>query len=257
MKISQKLAALATVLLTASGAEAVPMLQLDIVGGRYDSTTQTIVSNGPSFTLIALLTPKKTEDLYGSYFLSAALTPQTATPGGTLGTFAVNGTTFAATSDMTYGVPPIEDTGASHDGGDLGGHSIYPTYFREFEFAFVQNGALTPGTQHAATYNTALTPGGPSAGYGSLYRSFTVSTNFQAGYSLHFDLYDAFFRTTCSGPNRTRVCTSDEDIDHFAPFSHDAESGPAGSVPAVPEPATLALLATGLAFSARKLRRRP
>lgn len=244
-----------TMLAAVARAEAVPMLQLDIVGGHYDSSSETIVSNGADFTLIALITPKKSGDLLGSYFLSVALTPQVHQPGGDVGSFSVNGTSYAATADMAYGVPPVEASGLEHDGGDLGQHSIYPTYFREFEFRFATLGGLEPGTRPSATYNTALTPGGPRAGTGSYYQAFRITSDLAAGYSLHFDLYDTYFKINCTGSNRSRNCSVDEDIDHFAPFSHDAESAPGEEVPAVPEPATLALLASGLGLCARQLRR--
>jgi hypothetical protein len=234
----------------AARAEAVPVLQLDIVGGYYDETTQTIMSTGPNFTLVALLTPKTDGDQLGTYFVSVALTPQTAEPGGDFGSFSVDGTPYAVTSDMYYGVPPIEDSGLEHDGGDLGQHSIYPTYFQEFAFSFD-----SPLTQSAQTYNTAEDPGGPTAGSGSLYRTFEITSALTTGYALHFDLYDTFFKTNCTGPSRTRTCTTDEDIDHFAPFSHDAESGP--EAPPVPEPATMSLLGMGLGAGAlRRYRQR-
>jgi hypothetical protein len=38
-------------------AEAVPVFQLDIIGGHSDAATQTITSDGPSFTLVGLITP--------------------------------------------------------------------------------------------------------------------------------------------------------------------------------------------------------
>jgi PEP-CTERM motif len=245
-------------ILGASRVEAVPMLQLDIIGGYYDAATQTIVSNGPTFTLVALLTPGPEWDtataLLDTYYLSAALTPQMGPTHSSIGSFTYDptwdglpATSVDVTSDMTYGTPPLEGGDASHDGGDLGGHSVYPTFFSEFAFNF-------SSLQRAEGYNTALSPGGlvPTSDYsGTFYRTFDFALSFPSNYQLHFDLYDTYLRSQCTGPNRLSTCNLDEDIDHFAPFSHDASSG------VIPEPASLLLLATGLAFSAKRLRKRP
>ena len=56
-----------------------PLLQLDIVAGTYDPVTQTTIAGGPDFTLIALLTPKATDNLatlLDTYYISAALMPR-------------------------------------------------------------------------------------------------------------------------------------------------------------------------------------
>lgn len=250
----------ALVLGITSKAAAEPVLQLDIIGGHYDEASESIVSDGPSFTLVALLTPQSWEDVTETYYISAALTPQTSlSEGGDFGSFSFAGQNIAVTGDMNWGTPPVEDTGLVQDadGHDLGSHSIYPTYFKEFAFSF-----NSPLTQHSATYNTAENPGGPTAGFGSLYRTFEVNLNLDPGYQLHFDFYSSFFKSECTGPNKRRICTSDEDIDEKAPFSHDAQSGPGRTPPPpppppIPEPATLVMLATGLAMSARGLRRLP
>ena len=108
-------------MLASARAEAVPVLQLDIIGGTYDWETQTIVSNSTSFTLVALLTPQDSSALYDTYYISAALTPQTAEgTNPTNSTFSFDGTTYNATEDMTYGVPPLEEgMYGTEDPGDL------------------------------------------------------------------------------------------------------------------------------------------
>jgi hypothetical protein len=227
-------------LITSSGM-AIPTLQLDILGGTYDPVTETILSNGSTFTLLALLTPgngmteSEVEELLGyEYYISAALTPQVET-GADLGSFDFDGTTVDATDDMVYGVPPI-DIVQGHDAGDLPKHGIFPTYFSEFGFMF-------DGTSTTSAYNSAEYPGGSlfdPTGEGAYFASFNVSTSSLAsGYELHFDLYGA------------EPQSPDIDITQFAPFSHDGGSQ-------VPEPGTSLLLGSGLLllFALHRRRRR-
>ncbi len=212
-------------------ASAYPMLQLDIGGGVYDLTTETIVGTSNPFTLYALLTPRHNATtsqinalLAETYYISVALTPKTAPPGGSFGSFTFEGTTVNATSDMVYGVPPLE-TNLAFDANDLSKHGIFETYYREFAFTF--NSLDT-----ALAYNTADDPGGPTAGSGAYYAAFDVdSTGLLAGYNLHFDLYNTDVRRG-----------TDIDVDDFAPFSHDAEC----CTQKVPEPGTLLLLGSGI-----------
>ena len=233
-------------LLTAARVEAYPLLQLDIVGGSYDPVTQTIVSSGPDLTLIALLTPKGNSDLASllgdTYYISAAISPQTGPTGGDLGSFTFGSETFSATSGMQYGVPPIEASGVVGDPGDLPTHSVFPTFFQEFGFQFTQ-------AQRTVSYDSAENPSGlqpTSATTGvSYYALFNITTSLVGSNVLHFDLYNTLIKNC-----RNQNCSPDEDIDGFAPFSHDAQS-----TNSVPEPETLGFLATGAIVAVLMLRR--
>lgn len=212
--------------LASAPAHAVPALQLDIAGGFYNTTSETIMTSSDSFTLYALLDPTaRGVSVRDTYYISVALAPLTSTA-ASLGSFTFNGTNVNVTSGMTFGTPPIELGGvATADPGDLARHGMYPTYFREFAFTF--NPANRSGI-----YNTAETPGGIQAGSGLLYAAFTVDRSLLASpYQLHFDLYNETFRR------------GDTDVNRFAPFSHDAGTTSRG----VPEPSSLLLLGVGLA----------
>lgn len=218
-----------------SSAAALPMLQLDITGGFYDTTTETIVAASREFTLHAILTPKSGEAgayVDKTFYISAALVPKVGPGASDLGSFTFAGTTVAATGGMTYGNPPIEGAG-DHDGGDLPPHGIFETYYREFRFQFA------PGSRTVA-YNTQTSPGGLSlSSQGTAYyASFAVNTVLlNPAYTVHFDLYDEVIVRKKKDP------TVDVDVDDFAPFSHDAQSPPPPPPPPVPEPTTLVLFA--------------
>jgi PEP-CTERM motif-containing protein len=206
-------------------AAAIPTLQLDIQGGVYDTSTQTIVSSSDPFTLYALLLPDAKNTLSDTYFISAAVAPRVGPVGESLGSFTFNGTQINVTSDMTYGRPPLEQNlTAGSDPGDLASHGIYATYFKEVAFNFSAANMTAP-------YNTADDAGaGPSTGSGMYYMAFNIDTSLlNPDYVIHFDLY-----------NEKVLKCSDIDVSSFAPFSHDAESGK------VPEPSSLLLLGSGL-----------
>jgi hypothetical protein len=222
MKKKMTTIALACMLFGASAAQAIPLLQLDISDGVYDSVTETIVSASDEFTLYALLTPGNHGDvaalLDDTYYISAAITPQVGEPGADLGSFSFNGDTVNATGDMTYGTPPSE---LVDNNVDLPSHGIFPTYFSEFSFQFLEG-------QVTETYNAQDNPGGwTGIGDGTYYVAFDVDkTLLDPRFQVHFDLYSK---------------NDDNTINKFAPFSHDAQSSP------VPEPATMLLFGTGLA----------
>ena len=220
------LALLGVVVVGAPVAQAVPALQLDIAGGFYDGTTQTIMTSASTFTVYALLDttgrPGMLSPATDTYYLSVAIEPLTSSSAD-LGSFTVNGTTVNATGGMTYGTPPIEGLLANFDAGDLAQHGVYPTYFSEFAFTF--NPLNTSGV-----YDSQLNPGGIQAGSGLLYAAFQIDRSLLSSpYQLHFDLYNEKLRD------------GDIDIRYFAPFSHDA-----GTTSGVPEPSAALLMGVGL-----------
>lgn len=232
---------------TAQPAMAVPQLQLDIIGGTYDPLTETIVATSSTITLLAILTPKNNATqaqinalLAETYYISSAITPDVSV-GTSLGSFTFGGVPFNVTGDMVFGTPPLDALEQFHDPGDLAKHGIFPTYFSEHAFQF-------SAANTTSTYNSQDSPGGGGfnpGGTGSYYAQIEIDvSNLNAGYGLHFDLYNTEVKNN-----------GDIDVDDFAPFSHDAEvlPGPGpGPGPGIPEPATFLLLGAGLGLLRRR-----
>ncbi|MBI3775878.1 MAG: choice-of-anchor N protein [Gammaproteobacteria bacterium] len=221
---------------TSLPTHAIPLLQLDIAGVTYDSSTETTITSADAFSLYAYITPSHscdaacTASLLGTqYFVSVALAPQTSTSGN-YGSFSYNtgsGSTLVnATSNMTYGRPPLEGALGTSDPGDLAPHGIYDTYFYEIPFYFaLSNTASTVNVQD----NAGLGP--DTTGTGMYYAEFDFDKSaLLDGFDLHFDLYNELMRS------------GDIDINNFAPFSHDA----ATTTTKVPEPTAIALFGIGL-----------
>lgn len=236
-KFTGVLFAAAALCLLPNSASAIPVLQLDIDGGIYDGFSDTIVTPQKSFSLYALFTPTAWHTLSSTYYVSAALTPQTSAA-GSFGSFTFDGTVVDVTAGMDYGVPPLE-ANLSHDYRDMQPHGIFPTYFREFEFVFDSANQMTAydsrdRAKNGGVIDTTYNPDGTM-----YYARFDVDVNDLAkGYYMHFDLYN------------TAVKLGDVDVNKYAPFTHDAET--------VPEPTTLLLMGAGLTglYITRKLRKK-
>lgn len=226
-------------------AEAYPILQLDIIGGTWDPVTQTVISDGPDFTLVALLTESGShsaeELLADTYYISAAVSPDPGEDATGLGSFTWNSASYDVTGDMTYGTPPADvDTGAH-----LAPHGIFPTFFSEFSFVFDEaNRVLSYNVEDGA--GNPLVPTSATTGI-SYFATFNVTTALLGDNVLHFDLYNTYLRDC----NRNQACETELNLDFNAPFSHDAES----SNHKVAEPGSMLLMSVGLLFAARSLRR--
>ncbi|KON80961.1 choice-of-anchor N protein [Azoarcus sp. PA01] len=243
MKIVHNTLAAALSLAFAGAVHAQPTLQLDILNGVYDSVTETVVAQGDTFTLYAYLIPDGSNMVTDTYGLSMAVVPPTGPADSELGSFTFNGATIDVTADMTYGVPPIETVATQlFDPGDLGTHGIFETFFFEHTFNFV-------GAAESGEYNTQDDAGqGPIAGSGMFYQAFTIDVgDLDESVSIHFDLYNLEICTSTAGQCNI---VGDVDLSQFAPFSHDAQSGPGGGGGGggeeVPEPGTTLLLGAGL-----------
>ncbi len=215
------LLALAASFLGARSAWAIPTLQLDIVGGIYNTTTETTVATGPIFTLRALLNTTS-PNFSRVYSISAAIEPQLAQlPVPNFGNFTVDGVLFSATNNTQWGRPPVDVLDTSS--GNLPMHGMFPTYYGEIDFTF-------DSAHTVASYNTADHTSSPGTLY---YHDFVINaTGLLNPYDVHFDLYDEAVKKG--------VATMDD----FAPFSHDAESGHYNQVP--DSSATMVLVGLGL-----------
>ncbi len=226
-------------------AEAYPILQLDIIGGHYDAATQTVVSDGSDFTLVALLTEsgnRSAEELLAdTYYISAAVSPNPGPSATGLGSFTWNGANYDVTDDMTYGTPPLDVI----TGANLPSHGVFPTFFSEFAFTFNQaDRVLSYNVENSA--GNPLTPTSATSGV-SYFATFNVTTSLIGTNVLHFDLYNTALREC----KRNEACDTELNLDLKAPFSHDAES----SNYKVAEPGSMLLMSVGLLFAARSLRR--
>lgn len=198
-------------IMLAGGARAVPCLQLDILGGTYDVSTETTVASADSFVLRALLRVTSSTPLSDTYYVSAAIEPMLGNVGSLpdIGSVVIDGTIYSSTlnaSAWQWGSPPIDaiDNSSGTGSNNLPSHGAFPTYYLEFAFNF-------DSSHLVSSYNTAT---GASASGQLYYHDFTIDVSQLADPRIvHFDLYSE------------EVRNGDYSVDKFAPFSHDAESG--------------------------------
>ncbi|NNE38339.1 MAG: PEP-CTERM sorting domain-containing protein [Gammaproteobacteria bacterium] len=225
-------------------ANAVPSLQLDIIGGTYDTGDETIVGDGDLVAYGKVRNDgdnstdyiKSAIDLTSDYQISLALyrldgTSILSSDSG-FGSFGFGGTTYSVgNGNLVHGSPPATES-PDTSSEDLQNHGIFPTFYGTYDFDWID-------TQTRSSVNTQDTTGTDpndfSSGADLVYMTFSWDiAGLTDGYGLHFDLYEVL---------------ADGSRGIFAPFSHDAASS-------IPEPGPLALLGMGLIMVFLSARRR-
>ncbi len=185
-----------------SAVQAIPTLQLDISGGVYRD--ETVYSQGPKFTLYALLNPNSTDTTEGNkinnvtignnFYISLAIEPNSAWKADktrptdlNLGSIKIGTTVLSVTKDMAFGVPPIYtlNPDLANNVKDLPSHDMYPTFYYETPaFHFLES-------QKTTEYNVQDSRFLGANNNGSLYYvPFAIDvSNLNPDYSVHFDLY--------------------------------------------------------------------
>ena len=222
----------------AQSSFAIPILQLYVDGSTYDTATESWMTYDDPFTLQVLgARQQRSLKLVDQVMLHIAVPAEYYRPSGTVTISAIQSSlehgvfaplTFTADS-FVHGIP-AQLSGTS---GSARSHGIYQDAY----YLSVQLDSLdvrkTPADKVINYVDIAkgLTPG---TGIGDIDRYLISYSDF---FLIHMDL--------------TGVAHYDnkkKDGPIFAPFSHDADAPT--PPPAVPEPATLALILVGLLMAA-------
>lgn len=222
-------------------AHAVPILQLYVEGGAYDTSDETWVATSSTNTFrIWAIGDTSSQNIYGlklSAVYDSSLTLSFSfTPGTTGGLFGYSDPSTPITptwgQTVTDGSAPVLG-----DGSSLPTHSEYGLGRTWQEFAL---GDFTLKDSQLGDFQP--TPTNPPTASGALSAQINVYavtvTGLTAGASVHFDLYDHVFDVR----GHTTVTVGEN-----APFSHDAggTGDTGGHINEIPEPASFVLAAIG------------
>ncbi len=160
-------------------AEALPPLQLDILGGKYNSDEGSVYTSQENFSLSAycLLDNNGQDGCDLDHYISVSVIPK-GTTSADFGSFEVNGTSYSY-DDLTYGEHPLDDEK---------NNSVY-SLFLEQEFQF-DTDMKRKGINVAEDTGTIMDSLNINSEFELAYEVFDIDTSqLKQGFELHFDLY--------------------------------------------------------------------
>jgi hypothetical protein len=160
-------------------AEALPPLQLDILGGKYNSDEGSVYTSQENFSLSAycLLEQNGQDGCDLDHYISVSVVPK-GTSSADFGSFEINGTSYSY-DDLTYG---------EHSLDDETNNSVY-SLFLEQEFEFDPN-LKRKGVDVKTDAGTLVDSLNINSEFELAYKVFDIDTSqLKQGFELHFDLY--------------------------------------------------------------------
>jgi hypothetical protein len=225
----------------ATPALAIPSLQVYIDGAVYNTDHETWVQDGSPFDLWVL------GNVDG--------------PGGhgaidgvrlTLSFSGSGGTVTMTPKTTTTVVDPSTPPAPSFLQSGTGEHSFLPAHgiFNDDNMDHWEDfviGDFTATDSPMADYISSV----PTTFYPGTGQINVYSVTVTGWERVHFDAYNTVLDTKCKG-GKNPVCTTSEERDQFAPFSHDAGGAPSQ---VVPEPTALLLVGVGMLVLGRAISR--